>query len=467
MLQATSNWLAANRHFEKVLIHRIVITGYYRSFSNDNNQMIDDPWLLSIDEQHKNINDLQGGADKETFAFTLQDHRNLITADMASFTFEGCKVQYYIGINYPGHTMALGDYLLYWQGYIDDVASANSNTEYHFTCSDVTSKLEQVVYLAGDNGGQTSGSNIRTLVGHPLQMMLDILLSELRDPKSGQALDPTLVDVSRIQKYRDGPFAGMEFEFHLQQPPQALEFIKNQILKPLGGYLWVTQGKLTVNFFYPITAPVPVQTIGPDDWLSIPTAEQTQMMNTVQWQFDKDDGVGASSGSYLSTNTQQYAPSVAKYGLYGEHKVDADGLRAGLQGYLISWLVSWLIFGRYGFKNLTFESNAAEGIMSLWLLEPGDIVGVTHTQIPNRKAGVMGLTNYPFEVMNKQGNPFEGKVTLTMLDASYLYNFGFAEVAPDAEGNYTAVSAGDKAQFMFQSGSNAKYSNGDKGNLLG
>ena len=242
MLTATSNWLAANLKFEKTLVRRIVISGYYRSFSDNNNQMVDDPWIVSLDEHDKTINDLQGGADQETLNFTVQDRNGAITADMAGFTFEGCKVQLYIGINYPGYTMDLSDYLLYWQGYVDDVDSANGNAEYYFKCSDVTSKLAQAVYLTGDNGGQTSASNIKTLTGHPLAIMLDILQNQLRDPITGQALDQTLIDVTKITNYMTGPFDGMEFLFHLTQPPTALDFIKNQILKPLGGYLWVTQG---------------------------------------------------------------------------------------------------------------------------------------------------------------------------------------------------------------------------------
>lgn len=466
MLTAAANWIAANRRYEKQIVTRIVIGGYYRSFSTNINQAIDDPWLVSIDPLDIRVNDLQGGADQQTFSFTLQDRNGRITNDMVGMVFEGALVQVYVGF---ASMASVGDYLLYWQGYIDQVDSANSNSEYLFTCSDVTSKLQQAVYLTGDNGGQTSSSNIKTLTGHPLDMMLDILLNQLRDPKSGQALDPSLVDVTKIQAYRNGPFDGMEFLFHLSQPPAALDFIKNQILKPLGGYLWVSQGKVTVNFFYPINSPTSVQTIGEDDWTSIPTAQQTQMINTVQFRFDKDDGVGSSSGDYLQTNTQEYGPSVARYGLYGELNIDSDGLRAGLQGYLLSWLVSYLIFGRYGFKNLTFDANAAEGLMSLMLLETGDLVYVTHAKIPDRQAGTMGITNKLFELLNKTTDLHTGVVTLTMIDATYLTKFGFAEITPDGEADFPSASSGDKLIYMWQSNAQGFYADSlaTAGKLLG
>jgi len=464
MLTPSANWLAANAKFEKQIVTRIVIAGYYRTFSTNLNQSVDDPWIVTIDEHDKTINDLQGGADQETFSFTVQDRNGKITADMPGRTFEGSLVQVFVGF---ASMASVNDYLLYWQGYIDQVDSTNANNDYIFKCSDVTSKLQQTVYLVGDNGGQTSAQNIKTLQGHPLSIMLDILQNQLRDPKTGQALDQSLIDVTKITNYMTGPFDGMEFLFHLSQPPAALDFIKNQILKPLGGYLWVTQGKLTVNFFYPLAAPSAAQIIGANDWLTIPAAEQTAMINTVQFSFDKDDGDGSASGNYLSINTQQYGSSVAKYGLYGELNINAEGMRSALQGYLISWLVARLIFGRYGFKNLMFDSEAAEGIMSLWLLEPGDFVNVTNPKVPNRKTGTIGVTNYPFEILNKKTKFHEGLVTLTMIDATYLNQFGFAEITPDAEAPYTSASSGDKAIYMWQCSAAGKYTNGDAGKLLG
>jgi hypothetical protein len=467
MLTATTNWLAANRKFEKRIVCRIVIGNYYRSFSNFSNEPtdpyynasypytdIDDPWLGEIQDHDKNINDLQGGADQETLQFNIQDRNEKITADFPGFVFEGQLVQLYIGFAELNNT---SDFLLYWQGYIDQVDSANFNLEYLFQCSDVTTKLQQAIYLIGDDGGQTSSANIKTLKGHPLQIMLDIFQNQLKDPLSGLALDPALVDTTKIQAYMNGPLAGFEFEFHLQQPPSALDFIKNQLLKPLGGYLWVSQGQLTVNFFYPLNQLTPVQTLGANDWLSIPTAEQTAMANCVQWQFDKDDATENATGNFLSTNTQEYGPSVQKYGLFGELNIASDGLRAALQGYLISNIISYLIFGRYGFKNLTFDKDAPEALWTSVLLEPGDLVAVTHTQIPNRKTGVMGITNYPFEILNKKTNFKEGKVTLTMIDGSYLGAFGFTEIAPDGTPSWYSATTLERETYMFQCGEDGTY----------
>lgn len=473
MLTPTANWLAANAKFEKQIVYRFVFPNYYRSFANiacPANADFDDVWLMSIDDHTKNINDLQGGADQETMCFTVQDHKQIgqttgaITKDMATNVFEGQLVQLYVGFASMAN---LSDYLLLWQGYVDQVDSANNNLEYYFQCSDVTVKLQQPVYLKGDFGGQTSGNDIKTLKGHPLDMLIDILQNQIKDPATGAALPSSLIDIAKIQAYRDGVFSGIEFLFHLQQPPAAADFIKNQLLKPLGGYLWVSQGKITVNFFAPITAVTALATMGPDTFLTIPTAEQTAMVNTVQYSFDKDDGLGSSSGNYLATDTQEFSPSVAKYAVYGEQNISSDGMRSALQGYLISWWVSQLIFLRYGFKNLKFDQNAPEGLFTSLLYEPGDVIAITHPLIPDRSAGVLGITGKLFEVTNKKVAFYPGLVTLSMIDASYLNTYGLSQIAPNGEADYTSASSGDKARYMFLAGSNAKYSNGDPGNKLG
>src|SRR6202022_748878 len=117
-------------------------------------------------------------------------------------------------------------------------------------------------------------------------------------------------------------------------------------------------------FFYPLAGPVPVGSFGRSSWIDIPEAGQTNMVNTVQMQFDLDDSTSNSSstGTYLSSLTQEYAPSYKLYGnLSSELTINADGVRSAFQGFFIAALTSILIFMRYGFKNLTFDSQSSGG----------------------------------------------------------------------------------------------------------
>lgn len=464
MIAVTDNYAAALEAFNAgKLIYTVEIAGYSRVFSNDAAYGTDD-WLGDIDDMTLTIDDVNGGWNQVSFGFTVQDFKHLLTADFPNFVFEGKQVVIKSGME----GMDYSDFVTLFTGVIDSVSSVNSNLDYYFNIMDIQQVLTQVIYLTG-NDAKTAPStdNPLTLNAHPLDILLSILLTEV-------GLDSSLVNSAKIEAYRDGPFAGMQFVFNVTQSPAALDFIKNQIMKPLGGYIWLnSKGQVDVNFYYPLAGPVVVFNFGPDVWTSIPTADQLgsntsrDMVNTVQFQFDKDDAGSGTSGNYLSQDTEEYGPSISRFGIYGEQVIQADGLRSAFQGFFIAKLVSRLIFLRYGLKNLIIDSNAADSNWNTVRLEPGDIVSATHPNIPDRVAGVMGITNEPFEIISKTIHFKTGTMTYSMLDARYLSTFGFFKIAPTDEDPYASASPTDKAKYMFMTDDAGVYSNSDSGNVLG
>jgi hypothetical protein len=460
MISATANFKAALAAYKSgPILVQMVIAGYSRVFTSYPDGVAGHyPWVVSTDNLDLTLNDLDGGANQRTGGFTVQDVGGAVTGDFPGFVFEGKQIQIQVG--FVG--LAQIDFCTVFTGFIDTISSANFNSEYYIQFSDVQAKMAAVIYQTGDDGGPTSSSNLKTVSGHPLDILIAIC-QNLGVP----------CDTTKIQAFRDGPFAGTIFSFSLTQAPAAIDFIKAQLLKPLGGYMWINAaGLVTVNFFYPLAGPVALGTFTRDSWVDIPEAGQTAMVNVVQMQFDLSSSANA-SGNYLSSSTQQYAPSYALYGnLSSELTINADGVRSALQGFFIAALTAILIFMRYGFKNLTFDSQSSGGSDpdSIWntlLYEPGDIVAVTHAQIPDRKAGVIGITNKLFEILNKSINFTEGRLTYTMIDASYLSTFGLYKITPPGEALYAAASAADKAQYMFFCNASNQYSNSDPGHALG
>jgi hypothetical protein len=365
MITATANFINALSTFRKGQILLLIeITGYARKFVNYASGIGGQyPWIVSVEDLSTSVNDLDGGAEQTTFTFNILDKAGAITGDFPGFVFEGKLITLKVGL--PG--LAQADFATVFTGYVNTVQSTNANQEYVFTCGDISNKLSQMIYLLGDNGLPIDGDNPKTLNAHPLDILLDILSVKI-------GLAGAYIDTTKIQAYRDGPLSGTQFQFRLDQSVSAIDFIKQQLLKPLGGYLWVNgAGVVTVNFFYPLAAPASVFTLTPSYWLDIPDAEQVDMINTVQFQFDKDDGTGDASGNYLAQDTELYSPSVTKYGQYGEVTIAADGLRSGLQGFFLCHIVARMIFMRYGMKNLKFDENAPESIWQACRLEPGDI----------------------------------------------------------------------------------------------
>lgn len=467
MIPASSAFNTANAELAKHPIVLVKIAGYSRVFTNyDTATMGQYKWIESMQDQGKTVNDLSGVADTRQMDFVIIDgdiaNPNAITGDFPTFLFEGKPVQILTG--FVG--MSQADFACIFAGVVGTVDSTNDNTAYSFTFLDNTAVLTQTIYTTGDNGLPISSESPRTLNAHPLDLLIDILTNQIT-AQDGQYWDPALVDLSRIKAYRDGVLAGAQMKFSLTSPVVARDFIAAQLLVPLGGYLWMDAGgKFTVNFFYPIAAPASVFSLNEHNIKGIPSASQAELINSLEFRFDSD------GSNYFSNVTEQYSPSVVQYGIVGTQAVQSDGMRSGLQGFLIAAFTSHMIFLRYAFRNLSFGRSAGSSgtpMSCFWtaaVLEPGDLIDVTSSKVPDRQAGVMGITAKLFEVLETTYDFSAYTVTLTVIDAGYLAKIGLALIAPNNEPDYTSAGS-DKPKYMFLCDTNNEYSNSDPGNILG
>jgi hypothetical protein len=613
MLTASPTFLTANAIARKEPVFLLTIAGYSRVFSNKPGYG-DNDWIVGIADLSTTVSDLDGGADLGTLTVTVSDGIagivGDITSDFPSFVFEGKKVTLETG--FAGQSTA--DFLTIFTGVIDTVASSNSNTCYDFNCTDDLMWTTQVIYGTGDSGRATDSNNPKTLNAHPLDILIDVIKNQL----GRSTLE---YNEANILGYRDSVFAGLQFTFEITSPPAGRDFIEQQIMQPLGGYLFTNAaGQLDVHFSGPkIGAAVQVgaligsfvdssgQIIGApflvgygctlvvpagadhfpmglaksyfadnagfwnvrvdDDtaattlanpatisgtaapWLftgginssfpitdmtghsaptsiavtaghqitttylsgtasvlgftylagplgpggfavipgnpayyayspqpvvgtfaidstnmigppinDIPVAGQADLVNQVSFRFDQ---VG---GSYTAEAVKNYAPSIALYTQYGQHIIQSDGMRSGLQGYILAAQTAALIFQRYGKKNLKFDNSVVVDWTGC-VLEVGDVVAVTNPFIPDRVAGVRGIAAKLFEVLDRTFNFNDGRVTLTLQDTG-LNLYRTVYIAPSGEASYASASTLDKSHYMFLCDNTDKYSTGAAANLL-
>jgi hypothetical protein len=612
MIPAASTFTTANALVRKEPIFLLTIAGYSRVFSNKSGYGTD-TLIEAISDLSTTVSDLDGGADQRTLTVTVQDGTQaspgLITADFPGFTFEGKKAT--LSTGFKG--MSSTDFLPIFTGVIDTVASSNSNTCYDFNITDDLLWTMQVIFSVGDSGLATDSTNPKTINAHPLDLLISIIKNEL----NRSSLE---YNESNILAYRDTVFAGLQFSFEITSPPQAQDFIEQQIMQPLGGYLFTNYlGQLDVHFpgpllgpaiedgscvgcftngsgvivgtpflvgfgcsviappgatqlqigmadtyygdnvglgwFYSVFddtasttlslsfhsganeepwdpsinpsfsftnggatapptlavtaghiirlvygggtasigfgglagplgpgglgvtssspawycySPTPVQnvfaitednTIGPPK-NDIPAAGQAELINQISIRFDADSG----GGSYHSEFLANYAPSISLYTQYGQHIIQSDGMRSGLQGFSLAAQTSNFLFQRYGNKNLYFD-NCFVLDWRASVLEIGDEVAVTNRFIPDRVAGVIGITAKKFEVMGVDHNFNDGTVTLSLLDVG-LNLYTSVYIAPAGEADYASAAAYDQGHYMFMCDNTDKYSTGATGNKL-
>lgn len=423
------------------------------------------PWLTDISPLKITVSDLDGSADLADLQFSVQDLLQLLTADLADFVLEGKQVTLLAG--FAG--MAVGDYLPMFTGVINAVDSDNNNLDYKFTATDLhLKKLTQKIYTVGDSGSATDSKNPKTLNGHPLDILVDALT---------QAGVPSVsIDTAKIYYYRDTIYNGLPYKFNLTSAPTAKDFIENELMKPLGMYLWPNNlGTLSINSFYPALSgndsyTPPVQpcmdvavSINPlqVQQNNAPLAQEAPLINQCAFKFE-DDGTG--SQKFLAEEIAQWDLSVNKYGLKDAHTIESQGMRSAFQGYFMAAIISRLIFLRYGQKNLIMDPTSLD--WKACVLEPGDIISLDNPFVPDRAAGVLGVTAQTFEVMDREWDFMAGIVDLKLL-AIDLSKFKQYLITPDVEGPFAFASAGDQAKYLFQSNDSDQYSTGVPANTLG
>jgi hypothetical protein len=602
MISAPANFTTANAVLVKRPIFIITIAGYSRVFTNYATGVGGQyDWLESYDDLQITISELDGGADIQNWSFTVNDgdlaNPNAITGDFPGFTFEGKAVTVTTG--FVG--MSQSDFALLFTGAIDTVASSNNNQCYQFNCIDNNQTLSQVIYQTADDGYPTDSNHLKTLNAHPLDILVDVLVNQV-------GLAPLAINQTKIDGYRDGIFAGIQFKFEIDSPPAAKDFIEAQILKPLGGYLWTNnKGQVDVNFFFkqvrpsvwsgcliaawtdstgqlvkapfapglditlvaptgatqlqlgvddnfwtdnsgswviavngtnytvsctagpwqftgginsaypygnasasaptvvsgitagqkyriqyvsglvslhlgavfrdanglepqtdplqpnmpgivaiqPFTIPSSVFSITEDNMVEVPLAEQTDLINTVTFRMDNTSG---GSSDYATETTDEYTPSISLYGQYGQQIIEAAGMRSGLQGIFLAERIANMIFKRYGSKNLMFTE--VDLLWTACVLEPGDIVDITSSHVPDRVAGVMGISAKLFEVFDRTWDFNDGIVKVRLLDASYLATAGTSLIAESSVPAWTSATTDEKAEYMFLANNSDQQSDG-------
>jgi hypothetical protein len=418
-----------------------------------------EPWLVSIDPLKLTVSDLDGGSDLSNLVFNVQDRGQLITADMPGFVFEGKECRLLEGFD----GMALADFLLRYRGVINTVDADNGNLEYKFTVASFNlKKLTAAIYTVGDDGFATADKHPRNLNGHPLDMLVSAL--------EQAGVDPSDIDTAKINYYKNTVFNGLTYVFRLTKAPVAKDFIENELMKPLGMYLWENSaGLVSINSFYPAmsgdgtyTPPTPpVMTLTVDESTDAPLPVEADLIDQVIMRFD-DDGTG--SNKFLAENIATWSTAIAKYGLTDGHIIESQGMKSAFLGYFMAAIISRLIFLRYGLKNLTFDPLPA--VWTASVLDPGDIIAVTMPYVADRAAGVLGITTKTFEVLDRNWIFMDGTVELKLLEID-ISAFKQFLITSNGEADYTAASGTDQGKYMFLSNTSNKYSNGNPANTLG
>ena len=440
MITPTANWKAAcpqNVDASQSLVHIMTIAGNpigplaYRSPGSD--PTFGAPYIISLGGGGMESDGLECTATNGTMSIETLDYNFIVTNAIQAGTLEGLQVT--ITSGFKG--LASADFIPYGTYIIDSIEPLKANIAYRFNLRDLGLLMEQTIWPYGDNSDfPVSSDNPLTVVGDPMSILTEILETECGYPSGN-------VNAAVIAAYQAGLFNGCEMQFSVTQSPQAKAWVNQEIFNPLSGFgFWNSAGQYTPKFLLPQGPPsvasYPVFTtksiLDP-----IPTPSAGPYCAALLMMMDYD------GSNYKSQILTTDAAGLALYdGVMQVTNRQSDGLRSANGGSLYAQLAASATFRRYANKPwvLNFKSP--------WpaiLLEVGDVVPVTHPQIPLKGEG-MGFTNRWFEVQKKEPDWSNGTVDLSLIDVNWQ-NQTQRVIAPDGTPNYAGSTPTQQGEYLY------------------
>jgi len=464
MIPQSSNFQSANASLAKQPWHLLVIEGFTPIYTFGYTSGVPNayPWISKMAALNQRADDLTGGSSISDLAVTVLDKNGAITAAFPNFTFEG-KTAYLLtgfpGLSYPSDYMTVATLL------IDRVESSDDNTSFTFYLVDYSIKLQNLIYVYGDDGWPTSNDDPKTVVGNPMDILSEVLGTEI-PLASGQ------INSAAIAAYKAGLFAGSKLSFKVTNAPTAKDFLDRELFKALGGYSFQNYaGQFTPYFYIPSAAPSIALTLTDHNLQDVPSPGEADLIDIVDYRLDYD------GSEFRSEFSEVYGRAVNVYGLQGLQTIEGRGVQSAFGGWGFARILANTLFLRYGGDPLAPNPNKTLtlDVTAFWtavILEPGDFVYVTHPLVPNRRTGSMGMIQEMFEVLEIQKDFEKGTVKLILLDVNWMNpaasgSLSAFQIAPAGTPSWPSASGTQRAKYQFiSSAATQTYSTGDAGQKI-
>ena len=262
-----------------------------------------------------------------------------------------------------------------------------------------------------------------------------------------------------MESVRDTWYSSETYEIIITEREKMREFIERHLLRPMNANLYVNRtGKLSLAA---ITPPIPSTefvTLTESDIVGAPTLTMTNesIINdvAVNWEYDPIDD------EYDNKTVVLDATSQSEYDRDGTLDIKARGISSRWSGSTLATTTANRKLRNFKEPqpkircSVLFNKGAA--------IEPGMAVGFANTQMPDVKAGNLGI-NSTFAVVSKSINWATGVVDLELVRTNYgVGRVGL--IAPAASSvDYTSASDDTKAKYAFVADSGGNMSNKDEG----
>jgi hypothetical protein len=355
-------------------------------------------------------------------------------------------------------------------------------------------------YAFASNQYPTVDGNPRYIYGNPIDALLVALQNELglgqdpalppivttdpNDPQNALVFAPnpawqqylpgsdsTLINpnpflnLTNILSIRDNEAAGRKFEWAIKRPVTAKAWIQEEILKPLGLYMYVhNDGTIDLKSMKSPAVLTPTA-IDNNTIEGIPDQVRLPIVNVVTVRGDvNDEGAYSAARVYDAEMTFAQQVSLATYLQEFANSVESNGLREAYDSYGVGFILANRIFRRHAFATPEYTIKTFLG----WVrLEIGDFILLTHPLMLDYESptGQIGIYGVLCEITDRQPDYASGTIDLKVWDTRFMQLSNPFDIAPlaDAIPDWTSMTPAQKALYMVISYWPGFYSDGTAG----
>ena len=226
-----------------------------------------------------------------------------------------------------------------------------------------------------------------------------------------------------------------DYDFYITDTIQGKEFIDKEILFPANLFSLPKKGKISVGVVSPPLAIATLPVLNSDnitkpDSIKIKRAIGKYFYNSViyKYNFDAVETSKPLTGLIVTDNDSRAQIPVGTKAI----TINSKGMRNDAGTTAILDINSRRLLAKYKFAAEAITINVFYGIG--FNIDVGDIVyfGDEDLNIPDTVTGVRGFTPRLCEVIDKKMNIFQGTVSLTIIDTSYLTSGRYGIISPSS-----------------------------------
>ena len=264
---------------------------------------------------------------------------------------------------------------------------------------------------------------------------------------TGLDVAASLIDETHLEAERDEWIFDFDMRFEFRKPEKAKKFFEDELFLLKGYPLIRGSGQLSVRLYHPAHPAEPPQDLTEDNILGIPKVKPLlkDHLNVIQILGDHDPDFDESEGETEFTTLFSFEDSsdITATKERKELIIESKGLRTDLNGERNATFAGNRIRQRYLEPPIEIE---VETLFSKRALELGDVVGVTHPDLPDMDTGQRGWTLEQCEVVKAQPNFQRGRMRFTLITT----NFGrrYRVIAPTGLADYTSQTQAQKDKYL-------------------